>query len=47
MTKVNLTSAIELFAWSDVEVSRLIALKGAVSRNTLEIKKFKHICYLF
>ena len=47
MTKENLTSVIELFPWSDVEVSELTALKGAVSRNGLEMKQYKHICYLF
>ena len=47
MKKENLTSVIDLFAWLDVEVSELTALKGAVSRNNLEMKEYRHICYLF
>ena len=47
MTKVKITSVIELFTSSNVEVSELTALKGAVSRNSLEIKQYRHICYLF
>ena len=37
MTKENITSVIELFSWSDVEVSELTALKVAVSRNGLKM----------
>ena len=36
MTQANVTLIVELFSWSDVEVRQLTALKGAVSRNTLE-----------
>ena len=47
MTKLNLTSVIELFAWSDVEVSEVTPLKGAVSWSSLEMKQYRHICYIF
>ena len=47
MTKANITSVIEVFSWLDVEASELNALKGVVSRNTLEMKQYRCICYLF
>ena len=43
----QLTSVNSLFLWSDEELTALDNLKGAATRDTIEDKKYKHICYLF
>ena len=36
-----------MFDWSEEELYGLSQLKGVAIRDTLEDKKYKHMCYLF
>ena len=43
----NITSTVELFYWSFEELKGFNILKAVATRDTLDDKTYKHICYLF
>ena len=45
--KKRTTDVVGLFDWTTVECYELSLLQSAATRNGLEDKKYRHICYLF
>ena len=43
----QLTDVVGLFEWTRVECDELSLLQSAATRNELEDKKYRHLCYLF